>query len=66
MTRDEAIAALAQVLGDRLNDIGVEALRHPRAALTATPVALARVAVEWCESVGVWFEPATDSPDAEE
>ena len=62
MTRDEAIVELSRLLSDRLSTIGVEALGSPNAALSSTPDALARLAVEWFESLGVAFPtpPNTD------
>ena len=62
VTRDEAIAELSQLLSERLSSIGVEALGSPNAALSSTPDALARLAVEWFESLGVEFP---DPPNAE-
>ena len=58
MTREEAIAALAQVLSSELHSIGVAALSRPNAALASTPEILARAAVEWCASLGVSFADA--------
>ena len=62
MTRDEAIVELSQLLSDRLKSIGVEALRRPKVALASTPDVLARIAVEWFESLGAEF-PAPPNAD---
>jgi len=62
VTRDEAIAELSELLSSRLSSIGVEALSNPNAALSSTPDALARLAVEWFEALGVAF-PAPPNAD---